>query len=404
MVLDSIYLCPRCRVRCAAQPSDTSGALGSWYYSNPVIVGSRSICHSHNETVDLLKAESFIANLDYIDTRDPVLGNHMKISIEVPHRDGMLPVLSTRNIVNLKWALSKSSYRHQHACSNLLDYSEHDGLTFGFINAISHGEEPHGPGYDFPHQFDSEMRGASTLSLYQHLNLKSCLWTFEGYFHISELRDICGGEVTTGFAIEDQVSSKLTVMVPLHVSYVYHTPPVGWIQFGHSTEMSFSFTYSNILFRGGVGAEGIQQGRLQVLQAAIRPSDGRFVITFTTEAKFRGQFVLTHQSDDSVVSYVDAPASVGVDFELVELFHENSFDSPTQVWQTSSLLSARDYTGTYSVYLIPCTVKSTDSYGTTERNVHCTPHDPVRFTMPIMFSQVRVPFSIGGAFLLLAVF
>lgn len=396
MVLDSIYVCPRCLVRCAAQPSDGSRAVGSWFRSHPVRIGSQNgICHSHNETFGLLKAESFIANVDYVDMRDSIHGNYMKISIEIPHRDGMLPVISTRDIVNLKFALSKSSYRHQHACSNLLDYDEHDGLTtFGFISAVPHGQEPRGPGYDLPHQFDTELRGANTIRLYQHLNIRSCLWTFEGYYHLSELNDVCGGHVTTDFAIADEDSSMLTVTVPLHVSYVYYRPPIGWTQFGHSTEMSFSFTYSTSLWRGGVGAEGDQKGRLLVLQAAIRPSDGRFVITFTTEAKFRGQFVLRHQSDDSVESYVDPPTSVAVDFELVEVFHENSFDSPTQVWQASSTLSARDYTGTYSVYLIPCTVKSTDSYEEMKRqNIHCTPNDPVKFTMPIVFSQVGIHFA-----------
>eukprot|EP00118_Oscarella_pearsei_P010703 m.67205 g.67205 ORF g.67205 m.67205 type:complete len:3953 (+) comp35439_c0_seq1:534-12392(+) len=414
-VLDSIYFCPRCLVRCSVQPFDEAGTLGGWYSSEAITIGWRnSICGTRNsrgggDGLELFKAESFIANLDYVDGRDKVHSNHMKITIQIPHQDGLLPALSTRRIDDLKFTLSESSYRQQHVCSNLLDYREWLGLTsFGFISPFFSAADSAVP-RTYPHQFDSAMRGEKTVRLYQHLDLSKCLWTFEAYFHMTELVDICGGTVTTDFGVRDQTTSELSVTVPLHVSYVYTAPGVGWRSLEHSTEMKFSFVYSTILWQSGVSAESSRRGTLQVLKALIRPSDGRFEITFKTDAKFRGKFVISHPAMADERSRVEPPSDVAVSFDLVEMFSESSFDSPAQMWRASSQLSTLDYTGTYAVYLMPCTVKPTDRYeaaavSSGDALLRCTPYPPVRFNMAISFSQVSQPvpeeYRLGTEFML----
>lgn len=40
---------------------------------------------------------------------------------------------------------------------------------------------------------------ARSIQLYKHLNLKSCIWTFDAYYDMTELIDVCGGSVTADF-------------------------------------------------------------------------------------------------------------------------------------------------------------------------------------------------------------
>jgi hypothetical protein len=61
---------------------------------------------------------------------------------------------------------------------------------------------PYGPGFDFAYQFDRDLRGEKTLTLYRHLDLKRCIWTFDAYYHMSELVDICGGRVASDFRVK----------------------------------------------------------------------------------------------------------------------------------------------------------------------------------------------------------
>ena len=59
----------------------------------------------------------------------------------------------------------------------------------------------------------------------------------------------------------------------------------------------------------GVQTDGVLSGRLQVLRIKIN-DDGKLEIEFKTQAKFRGQFVVTHRTlagqviDENFVSYV----------------------------------------------------------------------------------------------------
>lgn len=58
-----------------------------------------------------------------------------------------------------------------------------------------------GPGYDRPYQFNPNVREPKSIQLYKHLNLKSCIWTFDAYYDMTELIDVCGGSVTADFQV-----------------------------------------------------------------------------------------------------------------------------------------------------------------------------------------------------------
>lgn len=71
----------------------------------------------------------------------------------------------------------------------------------GFLDDAGFHSTALGPGYDRPFQFDPSVREPKTIQLYRHLNLKSCVWTFDAYYDMTELIDVCGGSVTADFQV-----------------------------------------------------------------------------------------------------------------------------------------------------------------------------------------------------------
>lgn len=74
-------------------------------------------------------------------------------------------------------------------------------LETGFLDDVSYDRISLGPGYDRPYQFNPNIREPRTIQLYKHLNLKSCIWTFDAYYDMTELIDVCGGSVTADFQV-----------------------------------------------------------------------------------------------------------------------------------------------------------------------------------------------------------
>ncbi|XP_037832589.1 extracellular matrix protein FRAS1 isoform X2 [Kryptolebias marmoratus] len=396
MVLDSIYFSRRFHVRCVAQARDKSGHLGTPLRSNIVIIGTEgSICHTPvtTGTARGFQAQSFIATLRYLDVKHKEHPNRIHISVQIPHQDGMLPLVSTMPLHNLHFLLSESIYRQQHVCSNLVTIKELQGLSdSGFLDDVSYDSISLGPGYDRPYQFNPNVREAKSIQFYKHLNLKSCIWTFDAYYDMTELIDVCGGSVTADFQVRDSAQSFLTVQVPLYVSYIYVTAPRGWASLEHHTEMEFSFFYDTVLWRTGIQTDSVLSARLQIIRIFIR-EDGRLVIEFKTHAKFRGQFVLEHHTLPGHKSRLMAPDHLGgVEFDMQLLWSAQSFDSPYQLWRATSSYSRKDYSGEYTIFLIPCTVQPTQPWiDPGDKPLSCTAHAPERFLVPIAFQQTNRP-------------
>lgn len=74
-------------------------------------------------------------------------------------------------------------------------------LEAGFLDEVTYKSLVLGPGFDRPYQFDPSVREPKTIQLYKHLNLKSCIWTFDAYYDMTELIDVCGGSVTADFQV-----------------------------------------------------------------------------------------------------------------------------------------------------------------------------------------------------------
>ncbi|XP_029959982.1 extracellular matrix organizing protein FRAS1 [Salarias fasciatus] len=395
-VLDSIYFSRRFHVRCVAQARDKAGHLGTPLRSNIATIGTDgAICHTPvtTGTARGFQAQSFIATLKYLDVKHKEHPNRIHISVQIPHQDGMLPLISTLPLHNLHFLLSESVYRQQHVCSNLVTLPELQGLSdSGFLDDVSVDSISLGPGFDRPYQFDPGVREARSLRLYQHLNLKSCIWTFDAFYDMTELIDVCGGSVTADFQVRDSAQSFLTVQVPLYVSYIYVTAPRGWASLEHHTEMEFSFFYDTVLWRTGIQTDSVLSARLQIIRIYIR-EDGRLVIEFKTHAKFRGQFVPEHHTLPGHKSHLMAPDHLGgMEFDLQLLWSAQTFDSPYQLWRATSSYSRKDYSGEYTVFLIPCTVQPTQPWiDPADRPLSCTAHAPEKFLVPIAFQQTNRP-------------
>lgn len=396
MVLDSIYFSRRFHVRCVAKAVDKVGHMGTPLRSNIVTIGIDSaICHTPvvAGTARGFQAQSFIATLKYLDVKHKEHPNRIHISVQIPHQDGMLPLISTMPLHNLHFLLSESIYRHQHVCSNLVTTHDLRGISdAGFLDDAVYDSTALGPGYDRPFQFDPSVREPKSIQLYKHLNLKSCVWTFDAYYDMTELIDVCGGSVTADFQVRDSAQSFLTVHVPLYVSYIYVTAPRGWASLEHHTEMEFSFFYDTVLWRTGIQTDSVLSARLQIIRIYIR-EDGRLVIEFKTHAKFRGQFVMEHHTLPDVKSFILTPDHLGgIEFDLQLLWSAQTFDSPYQLWRATSSYNRKDYSGEYTIYLIPCTVQPTEPWvDPGEKPLACTTHAPERFLIPIAFQQTNRP-------------
>lgn len=394
MVLDSIYFRPYFRVRCVAQPLHANGNPGVPLKSKPVTIGrNNGICNSPAFGGSPLgyHAQSFLATLNYVPPDSEKHANTIRIRVEVPHQDGMLPLMSTFPLHNIRFLLSEPVYRQQHVCSNIITASERAPLIDeGFLGVFTEDDPlPYGPGYDFPYQFDEELRERKSLLLYKHLNLKRCIWTFDAWYHMSELVDICGGHVVSDFQVKDHTQTHLTVRVPIHVSYLFAAAPVGWTSMEHRTEMEFAFYYDTVLWKAGLETEGRLGGKLQIKRILIG-SDGKLVIEFRTQAKFRGVYVLSHHTMPGFESRVMAPKALAISFDLQLTWSQQTFDSPHQMWQATSRYNLKDYTGMYVIELIPCSVTPTQAFVSTDPPP-CTAQQPQRFEVPLSFQQTNRP-------------
>ena len=115
-LLDPMFFRSQFRVRCLAQPILPQGHLGIPLRSKPVEVSSSlAICNVHTN-----RLKSFVTKLSYINDTDLSHPDTVRVDIQIPHQDGMVPLISTFPIHNVKQLLTNKIYRAHHACSNLI--------------------------------------------------------------------------------------------------------------------------------------------------------------------------------------------------------------------------------------------------------------------------------------------
>ncbi|XP_012790681.2 FRAS1-related extracellular matrix protein 2 [Sorex araneus] len=388
ITLDSIYFQPGSRVQCAARAVNTDGNEGLELMSPIVTIGrEEGLCQPRMPGI--VGAEPFSAKLRYTGPEDSEYANLIKLTVTMPHIDGMLPVISTKELSNFELTLSPDGTRvGNHKCSNLLDYTEVK-THHGFLTDAT--KNPEIIGETYPYQYSSSVRGSSTLRFYRNLNLEACLWEFVSYYDMSELLTDCGGSIGTDGQVLNLVQSYVTLRVPLYVSYVFHSPVGvgGWQHFDLKSELRLTFVYDTaILWNDGIGSppEAELQGSLYPTSMRIG-EEGRLVVNFKTAAQFHGLFVLSHPASftSSMIMSADHP---GLTFSLRLIRSEPTYNQPEQQWSFVSDFAVRDYSGTYTVKLLPCTAPSYQEY---RLPVTCNPREPVTFDLDIRFQQVSDP-------------
>ncbi|XP_037631902.1 FRAS1-related extracellular matrix protein 2b [Sebastes umbrosus] len=403
ITLDSVYFQAGSRVQCAARGVNSNGDEGL-ELSSPIVSISMDEGMCQPRVAGTVGAEPFSAKLRYTGTEDTDHPNLIKLTVTMPHIDGMLPVVSTRALSNFELTLSPDGTRvGNHRCSNLLDYAEVK-TRYGFLTDAT--KNPEVIGETASYQYSSSLRGSSTLRFYRNLNLEACLWEFTSYYDMSELLSDCGGTIGTDGQVLNLVQSYVTLRVPLHVSYVFHSPvgAGGWQHFDLQSELRLTFVYDTaILWRDGIGSppEAELQGALYPTSMRIN-GQGRLVVNFRTEARFRGLFVFAHPASP-LTSMVMCPDHPGLTFNISLVRNEPTYNQPIQQWTFVSDFAVRDYSGTYTVKLVPCTSPPSLEY--TIPPV-CNPREPLTFDMDIRFQQVSDPvaaeFSLNTQMLLLS--
>uniref|UniRef100_A0A8C5DN43 Calx-beta domain-containing protein n=1 Tax=Gouania willdenowi TaxID=441366 RepID=A0A8C5DN43_GOUWI len=390
ITLDSIYFQAGSRVQCAARAFNTNGDAGLELSSALVVISKEEgMCQPRIQGT--VGAEPFSAKIRYTGPDDPDFPNLIKLTINMPHMDGMLPVISTRPLSNFELTLSPDGTRvGNHRCSNLLDFNEVQ-TGHGFITDST--KNPEIIGETSPYQYNTIMRSANSLRFYRNLNLEACLWDFTSYYDMSELLNDCGGSIGTDGQVLNLVQSYVTLRVPLFVSYVFHSPVAvgGWQHFDLQSELKLTFVYDTaILWQDGVGSppEAELQGAMYPTSMRIN-EEGRLVVNFKTEARFRGQFVMSHPgaSVSSMAMCADHP---GLTFTLALVRTEPTYNQPMQQWSFISDFAVRDYSGTYTVKLVPCIASPNGEFSIPPV---CHPREPLTFDMDIRFQQVSDPVS-----------
>ncbi|XP_038617794.1 FRAS1-related extracellular matrix protein 2 [Tachyglossus aculeatus] len=388
ITLDSVYFQAGSRVQCAARAVNADGNEGLELMS-PIVTMSKEEGLCPPRMPGVVGAEPFSAKLRYTGHEDPDFANLIKLTVTMPHIDGMLPVISTRELSNFELTLSPDGTRvGNHKCSNLLDSTEvrthHGFLTNTTKNAAVMGETS-------PYQYSSAMRGTRTLRFYRNLNLEACLWEFVSHYDMSELLTECGGTIGTDGQVLNLVQSYVTLRVPLYVSYVFHSPAGagGWQHLDLQSELRLTFVYDTaILWTDGIGSPPQAELQGSLFPTSMRISEeGRLVVNFKTEARFHGLFVLSHPASvaSSTITSTDHP---GLTFSLHLVRSDPTYHQPMQQWSFVSDFAVRDYSGTYTVKLIACTTAPQQEFSIP---VICNPREPITFDLDIRFQQVSDP-------------
>ncbi|XP_072552171.1 FRAS1-related extracellular matrix protein 2-like [Salminus brasiliensis] len=377
-LLDGVYFGPGWRVQCAVRAVSLTAQRGLELTSAITQISTEeAMCQSH--TPGVVGAEPFSTKIRYTGSEDPTYPHLISLIVNIPHTDGLLPLVSTRP---LSWSVALTSDPSRvgiHRCSNLLHQPE-VATRYGFISNNST--------HTLSHTHASGLWSQRTRHFYRNLDLEACVWTCHAYYDMSELLSDCGATITTDKQVECMlhlVQSFVSLRLPLFVSYLFNGPS-GWMTFDLHTEMKLTFVYdTSILWQQGISSPPDTELRGSLYPTSMRISEeGRLVVTFRTDAGFRGQFILSHSgsSVQSEVKCVDQPA---LSFSLALLSTESTFNHPVQTWSFTSRHSVRDYSGSYRVSLVPCVAPPTAPYTDPPA---CHPQQPIAFSLDVRFQQV----------------
>uniref|UniRef100_S4RN57 Fraser extracellular matrix complex subunit 1 n=1 Tax=Petromyzon marinus TaxID=7757 RepID=S4RN57_PETMA len=393
-VLESVYFGRRFHVRCVAQARDRKGQAGTPLRSNTVTVGTdNSICHTPVSagSARALQAQSFIASLEYLDVKHEEHPNRIHISIQIPHQDGMLPLISTMPIHNLHLLLSESIYRQQHVCSNLVSLRNLRGVTDSHRTAQPRAARRRGG--RAPVENQTSVGGFLLLCW---LSPNSVIYKYMFYRNAgSRIGQPCFGGLNPvmDFQRADQILLWhlffLSTVIILTVATLYPAVP-NRAPLENKYKVTFRNYFVTFLYLSLKNTNTLNSIYLDFLTLHF---DYRLSLHSFKRIKFAGQFVMEHHTLPAQKSHLAPPDHLGgIELELELVWSAQTFDSPYQLWRATSSYNRKDYSGEYTVYLIPCTVQPTQPWlDPGSKALSCTAQAPEKFLLPISFQQTNRP-------------
>lgn len=412
-VLEPIYFQTRFRIRCVIEYS--SRTIKSNYVqvveSNEVLntlrLSSKDRCadkwsHLSKQTIDLnssmpsnfyskstdsslpllnLKFDTpFIAKADYISAEfvknNPDLLdylNFVRLSIEVPYSDGIVPLISTMPILNIRHLINdKFQFYPNHICSNFFKLSSQEShLKFGFIEPNEY-ESDQNQSNDINERINS-YRNNKTLKFYSYLDKEKCLWKITGFYDLTELTSYCQAQIISS-DLSDNSKNYLSIKIPLYVSYLYQSYQATWSSVDYKTNVEAAIIYKtkeaydhlvndDINYKTRNKELNFEMDKSLVSLTVSKISmteNGRLIIEFSTVPSFHGQFI--KQRLDGVQSFIRPPDDLSTKFNLELVWSQYTYDYPEQTWKATSTDILNNFSGNYTIHLIPCYAKPNQSF------------------------------------------
>ncbi|XP_059153308.1 extracellular matrix protein 3-like [Physella acuta] len=376
ITLDSIYFTAGSQVECVTTAVNREGDPGSSVTSEAVTISQeKGICQ--HKSGKILGPQPFTARLNYTGQDDPKNGKKIKLTVILPHHDGMFPVYSTNKLTDLIEMVASSEHT-QHKCSNL------NSLKEDLTKANDHSQSR------FPYQYDATLRSKSTVQFYRYLDLHSCMWVYESYFNLEELVRDCGAVLSWDEQIASSKQSLVTAQLPLHVSYVNLDPADEnkSTHFDLTSKLTLVYTFDTPFnWQNGTKSFSTLSNLEGILYpTSIKITDERqLTVTFLTEAKFKVQFVTSvfaFDNDNRAVSIENTDLT----FHLQPMNSDLPFMRAYQEWNfTTDISNYMDFSGNYIIELIPCFEVIEHKFSQSNR---CSLQETVSFLLPIRLHQV----------------
>ncbi|KAL1424980.1 hypothetical protein MTO96_019561 [Rhipicephalus appendiculatus] len=386
-VLDSMYLSSGSTVRCIVQ--ETRDALGHRQtFSDPVVISSsEGICVG-----DKQQGQDITATMEYLNGTGPAAQpGRLRITVHIKHRDSMLPLISTHPLPSAEQLFGNVVSQKQHVCSNVAGHGDH-GLAFAAF--MKSGADAPRTGGERPYQSDSAIRGSSAVSLYHHLDLDHCLWTFEAAISLKDAVGICGGVLLEDFKEPESHRRFVTARLPLYVTLAF--PAYGaalgdaaprWTSVERRSQLELSFAYGPAMWsERPLGTRATPKAKVSVTRVSLA-RDGRLSVHLLTKALFHGMLALSHTIKKHVRGhFLKASSGDSGRYSLTLLWAEPSFDAPSQLWKAVSEHSFKDYSGLHELELVPCVAAPTQEYRIPPEDF-CTSLEPLRFEVSVSAPQ-----------------
>lgn len=177
---------------------------------------------------------------------------------------------------------------------------------------------------------------------------------------------------------------QVTVRVPLYVTLISAaTGGLSWTSVEHQTEMEFSFSYASVL----LGQRGVAESKLalavqpHVTRVRTDPNNGRLVVEFQTETRFAGRYL---DEGTRLFSPSHLP-QLGFDLELM-WSQTHPAGATFQKWRATSNYTLQDYTGNYTLVLVPCPFEQKSARPKAGKE-DCQAAEPFNVTLPIHYQQ-----------------